>query len=96
MNGLERAIGIAGGVTALASAVGAAASAPSMWRSRGKVPAEWCPSIERATGVPCEEIRPDVPWEVLRKPLPDAPSRERVTCPAAAAALEAQAVPEGV
>lgn len=29
-------------------------------------PAEYCPSIERATGVRCEELRPDVDWSVLR------------------------------
>jgi DNA-binding transcriptional regulator YdaS (Cro superfamily) len=38
-----------------------------MWKARGKVPAEHCPAIERATGVRCEELRPDVPWEVLRE-----------------------------
>lgn len=32
------------------------------------VPAELCPAIERATGgrVRCEELRPDVAWDVLR------------------------------
>jgi DNA-binding transcriptional regulator YdaS (Cro superfamily) len=35
---------------------------------RTRVPAEWCPTIERATGgqVRCEDLRPDVAWEVLR------------------------------
>jgi DNA-binding transcriptional regulator YdaS (Cro superfamily) len=69
MTPLERAIDKAGGVSALASAIGVAASAPSMWKARGNVPAEHCPSIERATGgaVRCEELRPDVAWEVLRE-----------------------------
>lgn len=36
-----------------------------------RFPAEHCPAIERATRekgdpVTCEELRPDVPWEVLR------------------------------
>ncbi|HEJ3619859.1 TPA: helix-turn-helix domain-containing protein [Pseudomonas aeruginosa] len=34
-----------------------------------QVPAEHCPSIERATGglVTCEEMRPDVDWACLRQ-----------------------------
>ncbi|WP_295379606.1 YdaS family helix-turn-helix protein [uncultured Pseudacidovorax sp.] len=37
-------------------------------RTRRRVPAERCPAIERATAgqVTCEEMRPDVPWDVLR------------------------------
>ena len=71
MNALDRSIEALGGVSALASAIGVAASLPSMWKKRGNVPAEHCPAIERATrerGAPvlCEELRPDVPWSVLR------------------------------
>lgn len=37
-----------------------------------RVPAEWCPAVERETrarGTPilCERLRPDVPWGVLRE-----------------------------
>ncbi len=65
---LERAISIAGGVAMLAEKLGVAASAPSMWKARGSVPAERCPAIERLTAgaVRCEELRPDVEWAVLR------------------------------
>ncbi|WP_234197111.1 transcriptional regulator [Pseudacidovorax sp. NFM-22] len=63
---LDDAIKAAGGVGALAERIGAAASAPSMWRKRGRVPAEHCPAIERETGVRCEALRPDVAWHVLR------------------------------
>lgn len=51
---------------------GAIDSQPQLvWQwSRGirRVPAEKCPLIERATGgaVTCEELRPDVAWDVLR------------------------------
>ncbi|MGJ7557453.1 transcriptional regulator [Variovorax sp. RB3P1] len=45
----------------------------SAWASgnpakRRQVPAERCPLIERATkrAVLCEDLRPDVAWEVLR------------------------------
>ena len=66
MEALELAINRAGGVATLAARIGVAASAPSMWKSRGRVPAERCPSIERETGVRCEDLRPDVAWDVLR------------------------------
>lgn len=41
----------------------------SAWASGDRrVPAERCPEIERATGgvVRCEDLRPDVAWDVLR------------------------------
>lgn len=63
---LDEAVQIAGGVGVLASKVGAAASAPSMWRKRQSIPAEYCPAIERETGVKCERLRPNVAWDVLR------------------------------
>lgn len=72
MTPLEQAIHVAGGVNALAAALKVAASAPSMWKSRGNVPAEHCPAIERITRdrgsiVTCEELRPDIEWGVLRE-----------------------------
>lgn len=71
MDALERAIQKAGSVVALAKGIDAASSAPSMWKKRGRVPAEKCPAIERLTGVPCEDLRPDVDWAVLRgRPVP--------------------------
>ena len=71
MTPLDRSIEVLGSVSAMASLLGIAASGPSMWRSRGRVPAEHCPSIERETraagnAVTCEELRPDVDWAVLR------------------------------
>lgn len=40
----------------------------AQWASTRQVPAERCPSIERATGglVRCEDLRPDVDWAYLR------------------------------
>lgn len=68
MQALERAIEIVGSVAALASSIGCSGTAPHMWRKRGNVPAEYCPAIERATGgaIRCEDLRPDVAWDVLR------------------------------
>lgn len=68
---LDEAIAKAGGVGALAARINVAASAPSMWKSRGRVPAEHCPAIERETGVRCEQLRPDVEWGVLRTQTQD-------------------------
>lgn len=70
---LERAIERAGGPVKLAGALGVSSNLPNMWKVRGKVPADYCPAIERETGVTCEELRPDVAWGVLRastEPLP--------------------------
>ena len=43
------------------------------WIKSKNVPAERCPAIEAATGglVRCEDLRPDVPWAILRHPMPD-------------------------
>ena len=74
MEALDRAIKKAGNIAALAQRIGVAASAPSMWKQRGRVPAEHCPAIERETGVRCEELRPDVAWDVLRLQAGEAPA----------------------
>lgn len=71
MEALEEAISVAGNAAALAAGVGCSKSAPGMWKQRGCIPAEWCPSIERYTrekGRPvlCERLNPDVEWYVLR------------------------------
>lgn len=66
---IERAIRAAGGITKLASALGVKGHAVvHQWRL-SRVPAEYCPLIERATAgaVRCEELRPDIAWGVLRE-----------------------------
>ena len=69
LKALERAIAIAGGPEALAKSIGVTATLPYMWRARKRVPAEHCPAIEGVTNglVRCEDLRPDVPWRVLRE-----------------------------
>lgn len=63
---LERAIAAAGGISALAKSLGLKShSVVNQWRSK-RVPSDYCPDIERLTGVPCEDLRPDVRWDVLR------------------------------
>jgi DNA-binding transcriptional regulator YdaS (Cro superfamily) len=69
MNPLERAIKVCGTQQKLADLIGGIRqSHVSMWLHRGKVPADYCPTIERVTGgaVRCEDLRPDVEWAVLR------------------------------
>jgi DNA-binding transcriptional regulator YdaS (Cro superfamily) len=76
-----------------------------MWKKRSSVPAEWCPAIERATRsvatekgdasliVTCEELRPDVPWSVLREqsvPEAEAPAAQQPQEEAAPAAAESR------
>lgn len=63
---ITKAIAAAGGRTALARMLGVSGPAVVYQWEQTRVPAEYCPLIEEATGVPCEEIRPDVKWAVLR------------------------------
>ncbi|MGL4648741.1 MAG: transcriptional regulator [Caldilineaceae bacterium] len=79
MEHLERAIRLCGSQDALAGQLGVRQSVVAMWKHRGNVPAEYCPLIERATAgaVRCEELRPDVAWQVLREQaLPTLPQQE--------------------
>ena len=58
-----------GKASRLASSIRVNSVLISQWASGVRqVPAERCPSIERATNgaVTCEELRPDVDWAVLR------------------------------
>ena len=53
----------------LASAIGVSPVIISQWKTGARpVPAERCPSIEKATdgAVRCEDLRPDVDWAYLR------------------------------
>jgi DNA-binding transcriptional regulator YdaS (Cro superfamily) len=69
VDALERAAGIIGSQSAMSRALNITKAAISQWKD-GRVPAEHCPEIERLTNgaVRCEELRPDIPWGVLRQP----------------------------
>lgn len=76
MKPLSQAIKLVGGVTRLALAVGVSASAPSMWKARGRIPIEHCAAIERATNgaVTRRDLRPDDwqhIWPELAEKEPD-------------------------
>lgn len=69
MEAIERAAQLLGSQSALADLCGVSKGAVSQWKEPGRrVPAEYCPLIERATdgAVRCEQLRPDVAWDVLR------------------------------
>lgn len=62
MEALTKAIEHAGGVAALAKAIGCSPQVICNWRIRGQVPPERCMAVETATGgaVTRGELRPDV------------------------------------
>ena len=65
---LQRFIDTAGSLRAAAEILGVRSyQVVQQWRLT-RVPAEYCPAIERATqgAVRCEDLRPDVDWGVLR------------------------------
>lgn len=69
---IQRACDVCGSASALALALGKSPQFVSQMVTGGRpIPADLCPAIERATkgAVRCEELRPDVLWEVLRHPL---------------------------
>lgn len=75
VDALIRAVEDAGGQSAMASKLSAARQGEPItaarvwnWVNRDKkAPADFCPDIEELTGIPCEALRPDVNWSVLRK-----------------------------
>ncbi|WP_080895743.1 transcriptional regulator [Klebsiella variicola] len=58
---IERAIEAAGGVNALARAVGVKQPSVSRWRKVGLVGVDHVPDVSVATGIPAHELRPDKP-----------------------------------
>jgi DNA-binding transcriptional regulator YdaS (Cro superfamily) len=62
-----KACAAVGGVSALAGLLRVTPPTVSQWISgRRQITALRCPAIELATGVPCEQLRPDVQWGLLR------------------------------
>jgi DNA-binding transcriptional regulator YdaS (Cro superfamily) len=59
MDSLSRAIAAAGSQQTLARALGITQQALSQWKQR-RVPAERVLDIERITGVPRHDLRPDI------------------------------------
>jgi DNA-binding transcriptional regulator YdaS (Cro superfamily) len=66
---LRRAIEVAGGLAKLGRMIDCSIQQVWNWTVSGRAPVSACPKIEAATGVPCEELRPEINWEYMRKKL---------------------------
>ncbi|MFB6347854.1 transcriptional regulator [Moraxella sp. ZJ142] len=68
MTALNRAIDLAGSVSALARQIGVTPWAVAKWNP-AKIPTDRCLAIEKATGgqVTAEELRPDINWQYVRQ-----------------------------
>ena len=68
---LDEAIHKAGGLSPFVQAIHAPSThAVKSWKRLSSIPADYCPAIERATGVACERLRPSVDWAYLRGTSP--------------------------
>lgn len=59
---LESACRLAGSQTALAVLLQVKPPSVSEWLKRGRAPEDRCAAIESATGIRCEDLRPDIAW----------------------------------
>ncbi len=60
MNTIERAIEASGGAAKLAAKLQLGRTAVVMWKANGRIPAEHVISVERESGIPRHELRPDI------------------------------------
>lgn len=66
---IKGAVSRAGGASSMAVALGVSPAAVSQWvTGHRSTPPDRCPDIERAFGVACEELRPDVRWARVADP----------------------------
>ena len=88
---IERAISVMGGVAETVRKLNLNGHATVYQWTKTRVPAERCPSIEAATGglVRCEELRPDVQWQVLRNTPNTPPAPVQQAQPATNAVVQA-------
>ena len=59
--------------TKLAKICNVSKSAVGQWGN--VIPARFCPTIEKVTGIPCETLNPGVEWSVLRESKPEIRSK---------------------
>lgn len=57
---IERAIDICRTQAGLARRINKTQQTVSFWKKRGVIPAEDVPAVEAATGIPRNELRPDI------------------------------------
>lgn len=60
----------AGGATAIATSLGGSVKRQNVeyWVKSGEFPAEHCPALEKAYGLRCEALRPDLSWVRVADP----------------------------
>lgn len=68
---IEAAAKKLGSQAALAKLLNVTRGAVTQWKS-SVVPAKHCPVIERHTGIPCENLNPNIDWSVTRRPIKEA------------------------
>jgi DNA-binding transcriptional regulator YdaS (Cro superfamily) len=70
---IQRVLAKAGGPTAVATLLGPPIKRQNVeyWVRVSDIPAEHCPALERALGIPCQQLRGDLIW--VRVPDPDWP-----------------------
>lgn len=59
IDGLKKAIKTAGNMSRLARACNIKPQSVRGWLLRGEIPVKRCKEVERATGIPVRELRPD-------------------------------------
>jgi len=74
---LQRIVENLGGPTELGRRIGCSAQRICNWVKRGSLPIRYCLKIEAATGISCEELRPDVNWSFMRQKIEELERREK-------------------
>lgn len=59
-HGIDEAVRRKGSQSALARALNTSPQVVQQWQSKRRIPAEWVLKVERETGVPRHELRPDL------------------------------------
>jgi DNA-binding transcriptional regulator YdaS (Cro superfamily) len=72
----DQACAAAGNQTELAILLGRPKSTVARWRREG-VPLKDCVAVHKATGVPCEKLRPDFDWAGARESVADKPDNNK-------------------
>lgn len=91
--GLDRALTVAGGPTALTRALGCSKSVVGNWRRGGGIPASKVSAVARATGLSPHELRPDL-FDEGAKSTGFAEAQSPYTHEAAALGLDPAAITE--
>ena len=76
MSKIHEAIERMGGLTAAGACLGVSKGVVFQWKNRDRIPAEYCPQVERFTGILCEHLNDKVDWAYLRAAADPSPPAE--------------------